>query len=88
MVVKVVTWTLFIYFAYCGLLFLIQRQMLFPRYLVEMPSKDEDIPFVEKIWIETGAGKIEAWFLPPLHYRLESLCLGKNKPLLKFFDSS
>jgi len=65
MVVKIVTWTLFIYLAYCGLLFLIQRQMLFPRYLVEMPSKDEDIPFVEKIWIETGAGKIEAWFLPP-----------------------
>lgn len=65
MVVKIVTWTLFIYLAYCGLLFLIQRQMLFPRYLVETPSKDEDIPFMEKIWIETGAGKIEAWFLPP-----------------------
>jgi len=65
MVVKIVTWTLFIYLAYCGLLFLIQRQMLFPRYLIETPSKDEDIPFVEKIWIETGAGKIEAWFLPP-----------------------
>ena len=65
MVLKIVTWTLFIYLAYCGLLFLIQRQMLFPRYLVGTPSKDEDIPFVEKIWIETGAGKIEAWFLPP-----------------------
>ncbi len=65
MVVKIVTWTLFIYLVYCGLLFLIQRQMLFPRYLVETPSKDEDIPFVEKIWIETDAGKIEAWFLPP-----------------------
>jgi len=65
MVVKIVTWTLFIYLAYCGLLFLIQRQMLFPRYLVETPFKDENIPFMEKIWIETGAGKIEAWFLPP-----------------------
>ena len=53
MVVKVVTWTLFIYFAYCGVLFLVQRQMLFPRYLVETPSQDEDIPFVEKIWIVT-----------------------------------
>jgi len=65
MLVKIVTWTLFIYLAYCGLLFLVQRQMLFPRYLVEPPSQNEDIPFVEKIWIETGTGKIEAWFLPP-----------------------
>ena len=59
MMVKIVTWTLLIYLAYCCLLFLIQRQMLFPRYLIETPSKDEDIPFVEKIWIETGAGKID-----------------------------
>jgi len=65
MLVKIVTWTLFIYLAYCGLLFLVQRQMLFPRYLVETPGQNEDIPFVEKIWIETGTGKIEAWFLPP-----------------------
>ncbi len=65
MLVKMVTWTLFIYLAYCGLLFLVQRQMLFPRYLVATPSQDEDIPFVEKIWIETATGKIEAWFLPP-----------------------
>lgn len=65
MLVKIVTWTLFIYLAYCGLLFLVQRQMLFPRYLVATPSQDEDIPFVEKIWIETATGKIEAWFLPP-----------------------
>jgi len=65
MLVKIVTWTLFIYLAYCGLLFLVQRQMLFPRYLVETPGQNENIPFVEKIWIETGTGKIEAWFLPP-----------------------
>ena len=65
MLVKIVTWTLFIYLAYCGVLFLVQRQMLFPRYLIETPPKDEDIPFIEKIWIETGAGRIEAWFLPP-----------------------
>ena len=65
MLVKIFTWTLFIYLAYCGLLFFVQRQMLFPRYLVGTPPQDDDIPFMEKIWIETGAGKIEAWFLPP-----------------------
>ncbi|MBU0986072.1 MAG: alpha/beta hydrolase [Proteobacteria bacterium] len=66
---KLVAWSIFIYLAYCGLLFLLQRQMMFPRGLIEVPSEDPHIAGLERIWIETGFGKVEAWFLPPLENR-------------------
>ena len=65
-VIKIVLWIFFIYLAYCCLLFLMQRQILFPRHHIVMPSDAEyNIPGMEKIWIETAGGKIETWFLPP-----------------------
>ena len=63
--IKIVAWTLFFYFTYCGLLFLMQRHIIFPRYLVKTPSNNEDIFGLEKIWINTSFGKVETWFLPP-----------------------
>jgi fermentation-respiration switch protein FrsA (DUF1100 family) len=65
MPIKIILWTLLFYLVYCGVLFLMQRHILFPRYLMDIPSKSEDNPFMEKIWIETSFGKTEAWFLPP-----------------------
>ena len=62
---KIVTWTIFLYLAYCGFLFMMQRQMLFPRYLIATPSNNEDISGLEKIWVNTNFGKVETWFLPP-----------------------
>jgi len=50
--VKIVTWTLFLYLVYCGLLFVMQRRVLFPRHLIELPSNTENIPGLEKIWVE------------------------------------
>ena len=65
MPIKAIFWILLVYLVYCGFLFLMQRQILFPRYLIDTPSKSEDHPFMEKIWIKTSFGRIEAWFLPP-----------------------
>lgn len=62
---KIVTWSLFIYLAYCGLLFLMQRQIMFPRGLIEVPKENPAIAGLEQIWVDTGFGKIETWFLPP-----------------------
>jgi len=62
--IKIVTVTLFLYLVYCGFLFVMQRQMLFPRYLVELPYNNENIFGLEKIWVTTSFGKIETWFLP------------------------
>lgn len=54
------------YFAYCGLLFLMQRQIMFPRSLIPTPPPAaQKIPGLEKIWLDTGFGKVETWFVPP-----------------------
>jgi len=65
MPIKVILWIMLGYLVYCGFLFLMQRQILFPRYLIDIPPKSGDNPFMEKIWIKTSFGKTEAWFLPP-----------------------
>ena len=54
-----------IYLAYCALLFVFQRQMIFPRYmaatLAEMPVK---FPQLERVWLALPNMRVEAWFLP------------------------
>ena len=63
---KLTLWALFFYLIYCCFLFLVQRQMIFPRYLIVTPLGTENqISGIEKIWIDTRHGKVEAWFLPP-----------------------
>ncbi len=67
---KFITWTTFLYLAYCGSLFIMQRQILFPRNLVEFPQiPDQKIPGMEKMWIDMPGGKVEAWFIPPVSGR-------------------
>jgi len=64
--VKIALGSLFLYLAYCCLLFLFQRQILFPRYQIAAPSATaEKIVGLEKIWLDTSCGKVEAWFLSP-----------------------
>lgn len=63
---KFASWTLFIYLGYCCLLFLLQRQILFPRGQIDASLfANKDIRGIEKIWIDTSSGKVETWFLPP-----------------------
>ena len=54
-----------LYLAYCGLLFVFQRQMLFPRYmaptLAQLPKKFSDL---ESLWLTLPGMRVEAWFLP------------------------
>ncbi len=57
---------LIIYVGYCGFLFIMQRQMMFPRGLIPTPPDSApNIPGLEKIWLDTGFGKVESWYLPP-----------------------
>lgn len=66
MFLKVVCSALFLYLVYCGFLFLLQRQMMFPRGQIGVPSPGMlNFPGLEKIWMNTDSGKIEAWFMPP-----------------------
>jgi fermentation-respiration switch protein FrsA (DUF1100 family) len=54
-----------IYLAYCGLLFVFQRQMLFPKYMAmtlsEMPDQ---FPGLERIWLQLPDMRVESWLLP------------------------
>jgi fermentation-respiration switch protein FrsA (DUF1100 family) len=65
MPIKIILWPLLFYLVYCGFIFLMQRQIMFPRCLIEIPPKGENQPCMEKLWIKTSFGKTEAWFLPP-----------------------
>jgi len=54
------------YIAYCCFFFLLQRQIIFPRYqITEFSSTEDKIYGMEKIWLNTSSGKVEAWFMPP-----------------------
>ena len=57
---------LLIYIAYCGLLFVLQRQMMFPRGMAgPVAAHAPDKPGIESIWLPTSFGKVEAWLLAP-----------------------
>ncbi|RPJ74514.1 MAG: alpha/beta hydrolase [Desulfobacteraceae bacterium] len=63
---KIVAIALLAYAAYCGLLFVAQRQVLFPRYMIPDPgATDTERMGIEVLWLEASFGKVEAWFLPP-----------------------
>ncbi len=57
---------IFVYIAYCGFLFIMQRQMMFPRALIPSPPDSvRHTPGLEIIWLDTGFGKVEAWYFAP-----------------------
>jgi fermentation-respiration switch protein FrsA (DUF1100 family) len=69
-----------IYAGYCGFLFIMQRQMMFPRGLIPTPSDSAPkIPGLEQIWLDTSFGKVETWFLPP-----ESKAARRQAPVVIF----
>jgi pimeloyl-ACP methyl ester carboxylesterase len=64
--VKILVWILLIYLVYAGFLFAFQRHVLFPRSQIPAVSSPKpDLP-LERIWLTTSFGKVEAWLLPPM----------------------
>jgi fermentation-respiration switch protein FrsA (DUF1100 family) len=65
--VKVIGSAVLIYAAYCLLLFMAQRQVIFPRYMIPSPELPAlKATRIEPWWLETSFGKVEAWYLPPV----------------------
>lgn len=64
--VKFASWAVILYIVYCTALFLVQRQVLFPRHLAAPPthSADDALPGVEKIWLDMSFGRVESWLVP------------------------
>ena len=66
--IKIATWVFLFYFFYCCFLFVIQRQIIFPRSQIPYPSETKNtVPGIEKIWLSIHTGKFETWFMPPLN---------------------
>jgi len=64
---KYALWGLIVYVAYVGLVYLLARQIIFPRGQIGYsPVQPDSTQGVEKSWLETSFGKIETWFLPPM----------------------
>ena len=74
-------WLLIVYASYCAFLFLIQRNILYPRHLIPSSSSfsKQHIPGLEKLWVDTQFGKIEAWFIPAA-----TVPVGKPYPAVIF----
>ncbi|MBW1777430.1 MAG: alpha/beta hydrolase [Deltaproteobacteria bacterium] len=55
-----------LYVAYGGVFFFLQRQLLFPRFLVGSPPENLTFPpGVEQMWIQTAFGPVEAYLMIP-----------------------
>lgn len=77
---KLASVLLLIYIAYCGMLFILQRQVLFPRYMIEnTPQENAPAPGVEPAFLQTGSGKVELWYMPPV-----SVLSGKPSAVVIF----
>ena len=64
---KYILWPLVFYIVYCGLLFVLQRQIMFPRGMIPQPPPSAPkIPGLETIWLKIGTGKVESWLLRPM----------------------
>jgi pimeloyl-ACP methyl ester carboxylesterase len=61
---KILLSALVLYGIYCLALFLFQRQMMFPRYLLGSGAGAVPEGVVSE-WIELSDGRVETWYLPP-----------------------
>jgi pimeloyl-ACP methyl ester carboxylesterase len=67
MFLKLAAAVVLLYCAYCALIFIMQRHVLFPRFMIETPSlQTKIISDIERNFIETDSGKIEVWYMPPV----------------------
>ncbi len=63
---KYIIWAIGLYAAYCGLLFVLQRQIMFPRGMIPRPGQSTPaIAGLERIWLRTESGEVESWLIPP-----------------------
>jgi len=66
MIFKITAGACVLYAAYCGLIFLVQRPVMFPRHIIQTPPRpDLSDKSGEVVWVPTDFGKLEAWYLKP-----------------------
>jgi hypothetical protein len=63
MILKTIAGVALLYAVYCGLVFFLQRHVMFPRHMISVPTLKESSG-MERFWLETAWGKVECWFTP------------------------
>lgn len=59
-------WILGLYAAYGCLLFFLQRNVIFPRFLTALSTETEPLPAgIERVWINASFGKVESYLMLP-----------------------
>ncbi|BCS55314.1 alpha/beta hydrolase [Geobacter sp. SVR] len=71
------------YLGYVLLVFLLQRQILYPGRFIQVPPGHQPPAGVEALELAGAAGRGKAWLMPPL--RLKP---GERRPLLIFFHGN
>jgi fermentation-respiration switch protein FrsA (DUF1100 family) len=67
-IVKLITWVVFGYMLWCGFLFIMQRQIIFPRGAIgSPPGLTKKIPGFERLWITKKYGSVETWLFAPVY---------------------
>lgn len=57
---------LLLYLGWCLLLFVLQRPLLFPRWMIPSPGEPAvEGRGIERWWLPASFGRVEAWYLPP-----------------------
>lgn len=66
MIIKFAAGACVLYAVYCGLIFLAQRPVMFPRHIIQTPPRpDLSDKSGEVLRIPTDFGSVEAWYLKP-----------------------
>ncbi|MCK4305147.1 MAG: alpha/beta hydrolase [Candidatus Eisenbacteria sp.] len=81
-IVTILTVLVGLYLLYAGYYFLMQRRILFPRDATQLPDQDVAAlyPELERLQIEAGGERVEAWYLPPIRASAQSAVQSAAEP--------
>ncbi len=64
MSLRIFAYGILFYIVYSGYYFFMQRRIIYPRHVLRTPPDVYDsVPDLERIWLNTKSGKVEAWYL-------------------------
>ncbi len=64
-VLRYLAFGILFYVVYSGYYFFMQRRIIYPRHIIRTPPAISDsVPGLERIWLKTKSGSVEAWYLP------------------------
>jgi len=63
---RILTYGVLFYVVYSGYYFFMQNRIIYPRHIIRTPPDIYDsVPGLERIWLNTKSGEVEAWYFQP-----------------------